>query len=242
MITTHLSTVLVGKNSLAREGLRRILNEEDFTVQASIESGTYLLDQTAEADAPNLIIVDNCDPDQIETELELFRAGYPNARRVVLSDNFQLNHVIDAFKGGADGYIVKQISCEALLESLRLVAMGEKVMPSELAKHLLHMVSDSPAIQPTRNADVARILSEREIMTLRYLLMGHPNKIIARRLDISEATVKVYVKAILRKLRVSNRTQAAIWAVNNGVEFAACDIHDNHDDSDANDYQLEAAE
>lgn len=242
MITTQLSTVLVGKNSLAREGLRRILSEENFTVQASIESGTFLLDQTAEADTPNLIIVDNCEPDQIETELELFKAGYPNARRVVLSDNFKLNNVIDAFKGGADGYIVKEISCEALLESLRLVAMGEKVMPSELARHLLHMVSDTPSVQPARNPDVARILSEREIMTLRYLLMGHPNKVIARRLDISEATVKVYVKAILRKLRVSNRTQAAIWAVNNGIEFAACDMQDNHIEADDADYLLEAAE
>ena len=57
-------------------------------------------------------------------------------------------------------------------------------------------------------------------MTLRYLLLGHPNKVIARRLEISEATVKVYVKAILRKLRVRNRTQAAIWAFNNGIEVA----------------------
>lgn len=241
MISKNLSTVLVGKNSLAREGLRRILNEDNFTVQASIESGTCLLDQSAEADAPNLIIVDGCEPDQIETELELFKTGFPHARRVVLTDSFQLKNVIDAFKGGADGYIVKEISCEALLESLRLVAMGEKVMPSQLARHLLHMASETPVAQPVRNADVARILSEREIMTLRYLLMGHPNKVIARRLDISEATVKVYVKAILRKLRVSNRTQAAIWAVNNGIEFAASDIHADNMDAD-NDYQLEAAE
>lgn len=242
MITKNLSTVVVGKNSLAREGLRRILSEDKFTVNASIESGTCLLDHSANADSPNLIIVDSCEPDQIGAELELFKNGYPNARRVVLSDTFRLNDVIDAFKSGADGYIVKEISCEALLESLRLVAMGEKVMPSQLARHLLDMSSEAPAAQPTRNADVARILSEREIMTLRYLLMGHPNKIIARRLEISEATVKVYVKAILRKLRVSNRTQAAIWAVNNGVEFAACDIRDNNEDFDANTYQLEAAE
>lgn len=242
MISTNLSTVVVGKNSLAREGLRRILSEDEFTVHSSIESGSCLLGQSADADAPNLIIVDSCEPEHVEAELEMFKSGYPNARRVVLSDSFRLNHVIDAFKNGADGYIVKEISCEALLESLRLVAMGEKVMPSQLARHLLNMSADAPAAQPARNADVSRILSEREIMTLRYLLMGHPNKIIARRLDISEATVKVYVKAILRKLRVSNRTQAAIWAVNNGVEFAPCDLQDNQKDDDMDDYLLEAAE
>lgn len=82
-----------------------------------------------------------------------------------------------------------------------------------------------------RNADAApnvsatQVLSEREVLTLRYLLMGHPNKVIAKRLEISEATVKVYVKAILRKLRVSNRTQAAIWAVNAGMEFASSESY-----------------
>ena len=61
-------------------------------------------------------------------------------------------------------------------------------------------------------------LSEREIEILRCLILGYANKVISRRLDISEATVKVHVKAILRKLRVSNRTQAAIWAVKRGLE------------------------
>jgi two-component system nitrate/nitrite response regulator NarL len=158
----------------------------------------------------------------------------------VLSDQFDLDEVVEAFKFGVDGYIVKEISCEALMKSLRLVAMGEKVMPSQLAQHLSGMEERSQAPQLARNPDVSRILSDREITTLRYLLVGHANKVIARRLEISEATVKVYVKAILRKLRVSNRTQAAIWAFNNGVQVVADDVKELDDEMSFDNVQVAA--
>ncbi|MVZ98238.1 response regulator transcription factor [Sphingorhabdus sp. IMCC26285] len=240
MIDTVLSAVVVGKNSLAREGLRRILAEENFSVQASVESGTSFLLANAEDESPNLFILDNSTTDHLESELEALNTSFPKSRKVVLSDQFDLEEVVDAFKFGVDGYIVKEISCEALMKSLRLVAMGEKVMPSQLAKHLSGMEERSQAPQLARNPDVSRILSEREITTLRYLLVGHANKVIARRLEISEATVKVYVKAILRKLRVSNRTQAAIWAFNNGVQVVADDVKELDDDMNFDDVQVAA--
>ncbi|MFN0046808.1 MAG: LuxR C-terminal-related transcriptional regulator [Sphingorhabdus sp.] len=240
MIDTVLSAVVVGKNSLAREGLRRILAEENFSVQASVESGTSFLLTNANDESPNLFILDNSTTDHLESELEALNTSFPKSRTVVLSDQFDLDEVVDAFKFGVDGYIVKEISCEALMKSLRLVAMGEKVMPSQLAKHLSGMEERSQAPQLARNPDVSRILSDREITTLRYLLVGHANKVIARRLEISEATVKVYVKAILRKLRVSNRTQAAIWAFNNGVQVVADDVKELDDEMGFDDVQVAA--
>lgn len=240
MIDTVLSAVVVGKNSLAREGLRRILAEENFSVQASVESGTSFLLANADDESPNLFILDNSTTDHLESELEALNTSFPKSRTVVLSDQFDLDEVVDAFKFGVDGYIVKEISCEALMKSLRLVAMGEKVMPSQLAKHLSGMEERSQAPQLARNPDVSRILSDREITTLRYLLVGHANKVIARRLEISEATVKVYVKAILRKLRVSNRTQAAIWAFNNGVQVVADDVKELDDEMSFDDVQVAA--
>lgn len=226
MITSTLSTVLVGKNSLAREGLRRILSEENFTVEALVESGTSFLSDECDDCSPNLVILDCCDAEHIGDELEVLNNSFPDSHVVVLSDEFEIDQVVHAFKSGADGYVIKQISCEALLESLRLVAMGEKVMPSQLATCLSRVIDQVESPQIQRESDVTRILSEREITTLRYLLVGHSNKLIARRLEISEATVKVYVKAILRKLRVSNRTQAAIWAYNNGVKISPADVAD----------------
>ncbi|WP_373474806.1 LuxR C-terminal-related transcriptional regulator [Sphingorhabdus sp.] len=240
MIDTVLSAVVVGKNSLAREGLSRILAEENFSVQASVESGTSFLLTNAEDESPNLFILDNSSTDHLESELEALNTSFPKSRKVVLSDQFDLEEVVDAFKLGIDGYIVKEISCEALMKSLRLVAMGEKVMPSQLAKHLSGMEDRSQAPQLARNPDVSRILSDREITTLRYLLVGHANKVIARRLEISEATVKVYVKAILRKLRVSNRTQAAIWAFNNGVQVVADDVKELDDEMGFDNIQVAA--
>ncbi|HNW19250.1 MAG TPA: response regulator transcription factor [Sphingorhabdus lacus] len=240
MTDAILSAVVVGKNSLAREGLRRILAEENFSVQASVESGTSFLLANAEDDSPNLFILDNSTTDHLESELEALNASFPKSRKVVLSDQFDLEEVVDAFKYGVDGYIVKEISLDALMKSLRLVAMGEKVMPSQLAQHLSGMEEKSQVPQFARNPDVTRILSEREITTLRYLLVGHANKVIARRLEISEATVKVYVKAILRKLRVSNRTQAAIWAFNNGVQVVADDVKELDDEMNYDDVQVAA--
>jgi two-component system nitrate/nitrite response regulator NarL len=240
MIDTVLSAVVVGKNTLAREGLSRILAEENFSVQASVESGTSFLLTNAEDESPNLFILDNSSTDHLESELEALNTSFPKSRKVVLSDQFDLEEVVDAFKLGIDGYIVKEISCEALMKSLRLVAMGEKVMPSQLAKHLSGMEDRSQAPQLARNPDVSRILSDREITTLRYLLVGHANKVIARRLEISEATVKVYVKAILRKLRVSNRTQAAIWAFNNGVQVVADDVKELDDEMGFDNLQVAA--
>jgi two-component system, NarL family, nitrate/nitrite response regulator NarL len=239
MIDVTLSTVVVGRNSLAREGLRRILNDENFSVSASVESGTSLPNG---CESPNLFILDNSDSEHLESELEILNSSFPTSRTVVLSDQFNLEHVVDAFKFGADGYIVKEISCEALMESLRLVAMGEKVMPSQLAAHLCGAVDQVQAPQLARNPDVTRILSDREITTLRYLLVGHANKVIARRLEISEATVKVYVKAILRKLRVSNRTQAAIWAFNNGIQVVVDDVKEIEADENSFDDVMVAAE
>jgi two-component system nitrate/nitrite response regulator NarL len=242
MIDAAYSTVVVGKNSLAREGLRRILDDENFAVRASVESGTSLVGSTNASDIPNLFILDNSDSDQLEIELELLNSSFPQSRKVVLSDQFHIDDVVEAFKYGADGYIIKEISCEALMESLRLVAMGEKVMPSQLAKFLVGAVEYVKTPQLATNPDVTRILSEREITTLRCLLVGHSNKVIARRLEISEATVKVYVKAILRKLRVNNRTQAAIWAFNNGVKVVADDVGDIEVDDTAYEPASVAAE
>nr|WP_272914659.1 response regulator transcription factor [Aurantiacibacter rhizosphaerae] len=127
--------------------------------------------------------------------------------------------LIDAFEAGADGYILKNISCESLVNSLQLAACGEKVVPGELVKQLPQF-AHATADQVKAEGELSDILSEREIATLRCLVMGYPNKVIARRLDIGEATVKVHVKAILRKLNVQNRTQAAICGVNYGVQAA----------------------
>lgn len=218
---TEVNVALVCANSIMREGLSRILGEEEFVVERSYKNCEAML---AGADGPveasELIVIDVSAAQDVKTEVMALHKAFPKSRLVLLTDEFEYEIMVDSFRAGVDGYIVKEIACRSLVESLRLVTLGEKVLPSALLEHLSDR-SVMPGRSGQSGAELVKLLSEREIETLRCLIMGYPNKVIAHRLDISEATVKVHVKAILRKLMVQNRTQAAIWAVNNGVDANA---------------------
>lgn len=220
---SEVNVALVCANSIMREGLSRILGEEEFVVAHSYRDCDSMLSGEGDPiDESELIVIDVSAAQDVKTEVHALRKAYSNSRLVLLTDEFEYEMMVDSFRAGVDGYIVKEIACRSLVESLRLVTLGEKVLPSALLDHLADR-SVMPGPSGKSGADLVKLLSEREIETLRCLIMGYPNKVIAHRLDISEATVKVHVKAILRKLMVQNRTQAAIWAVNNGVDAnAAC--------------------
>jgi two-component system nitrate/nitrite response regulator NarL len=212
-----VNVALLGRNSIVREGLRRILSDKNFSITQSVSQASNLEAPCGEELArPSLILVDNgvseCDVEILGS----LQQRFPAARVVLLADEFDFGTMVKAFRHGAHGYIVKEISCERLIGALQLVAMGEKVLPSQLADELAVHIPDYEHQDTQKTVDGAK-LSEREMEILRCLIMGCPNKVISRRLSISEATVKVHVKAVLRKLEVKNRTQAAIWAANKGV-------------------------
>jgi two-component system nitrate/nitrite response regulator NarL len=120
-----------------------------------------------------------------------------------------------AMAGGARGFLPKDISAEALQISLALVVLGEDIFtaPASLRGHGVSAIrSPSPA---SAVGNLRAPLSGRETQILRCLQDGLPNKTIARDLDMAEATVKVHLKALLRKINVENRTQAAVWSMNN---------------------------
>ena len=214
---------IVGKNILAREGMRQILNGEIFSVTQSYDSSIGLLEKSERDETPSVVILDETEDETLSAEVEQLNDELPDARVVVLSSDFDFDAMVGAFRAGVDGYIVKRIGCEQLIGSLNLVHLGEKVMPSELAMGLPQRWSQgsTPAMS---ERELGALLSDRESETLRHLILGAPNKVIAGHLDVSEATVKVHVKAILRKLGVQNRTQAAIWAVNNGIDLERSDV------------------
>ncbi|MGB3806026.1 MAG: response regulator transcription factor [Erythrobacter sp.] len=220
---SSVSIAIVSDNSLAREGLRRILEGDEFTVTQSHACSRDMLDSQIGQPGPEIAILDIGEVDTICSEVEACQHAMPKAKVVVLSDEFDFDLMLEAFRIGVDGYIVKRIDCEALIGSLKLVHLGEKVMPSELAKGLPSRWTGR-SMPSMSERELVSLLSEREIETLRFLILGSPNKVIAGHLDISEATVKVHVKAILRKLGAQNRTQAAIWAVNNGIELKSAEM------------------
>lgn len=211
-----IDVVIVGRNAIVREGLRRILSDQGFSVMATEPDQSALL---ADSAPPQMMIVDSPSVEEGLDICALLRTAYPEPRLVLIGDNYDLETISRAFTVGVDGYLVKAIACEALVGALRLILLGEKVVPSQTLEALTSLPS-LPAVPEVLARPSNVDLTEREIEILGRLVLGEANKIISRQLHITEATVKVHVKAILRKLQVLNRTQAAIWAVNNGL-FAA---------------------
>jgi len=219
-------TILIGKSVLIREGIVRILRAKNFRILASV---SCLDELTAAGRSPQLLflIVHTSDDFNLAIEqIELVRNQHPNGRIAVVADQYRQTEPDLAFQAGAAGYFVSAMSCDAFIKSIELVMMGETVFPpaflaasqaikSDQRNKAVASAEGEQAIILAGEDAAAPQLSPRELAILRCLIEGNSNKGIARKIDIAEATVKVHVKAILRKIRVQNRTQAAIWGLNN---------------------------
>ena len=204
---TSSRTILIETNRLFRDGLKHLLNGTRFEVGAEFNTVDLARASAETAETPDLVISGQAVTD--EADLRALRQAFPTARIVVLADGLSVEALRAAMGGGADGFLSKSVSPEALIQSLQLVMLGKKVFPTNLASMLLDMNAISPQ-------NSIRGLSPREQEILQALVTGASNKLIAYKLGITEATVKVHLKTLLRKIDVNNRTQAAIWAMNNG--------------------------
>lgn len=212
-------TVLVGAKTLMREGLKGLLSGTSIRIVAE---AARLTEATAALNGQkaDLALVDVTEfGEELADGIKALRADLPAVKVVLLTDMLDGHQLSASLAAGVDGYLLKEISCDALLQSLHLVMVGEKVFPTELATLLVNGAPSTP--RPGRRVVSESVrdrgLSERELQILQCLAQGDSNKIIANRLEITEATVKVHVKSLLRKINASNRTQAAIWAVNQGL-------------------------
>ena len=123
------------------------------------------------------------------------------------------------FRAGANGYLFMGPTLEPFIKALELVMLGETVLPKAILPLILEREDEVVPVKAPEN--FAPQLSRRERLILRLLAEGHANKVIASEIGIAEATVKVHVKSILFKIGVINRTQAAMWAMNNGLFIGA---------------------
>lgn len=205
---------VVGSSTLFRAGLTSLLGGMSF---GRVMEAAGLGDLSKQANmgrdrTPSLILIEAHTVTASSVVAEA-RMLFPEARVVLMSDDVEIETMSRCFAAGLDGYLLKDIGVESLADSLRLVQMGEKVFPSRLASVMVEYLRRPDEPKVCIDKVRAYQLSEREAEILRCLVTGDSNKLIARKLDIAEATVKVHLKSILKKMRASNRTQAAIWAL-----------------------------
>ncbi|MGF1631389.1 MAG: LuxR C-terminal-related transcriptional regulator [Kiloniellaceae bacterium] len=212
---SEVNTLLIGRNRLFLEGLKSLLRGSAFDVSTEL-SCVGDLDDLDDDLAPELILVElRGEVAELVQDLQQLKEALPGVPVAVLTDERDPHTLAACLNAGADAFLLKDISLEALIHSLKLAMLGQKVMPTELA---MALINGAGGVRPVDGKGIESYgLSDRELEILRCLVIGDANKVIANRLEITEATVKVHMKSLLRKIKAGNRTQAAIWALNHGL-------------------------
>lgn len=202
--------LIVDDHPLMRKGLAQLLAlEPDLDVVGEASSGQEALGLVPGL-APDMVILDlnMAGMNGIQTLKALREAGC-TARITIYTVSDNHDDLSRALRAGADGYLLKDMEPESLLDALREIIEGQLTVSSQLTSAMaraLRYNTETPSIDLS-------MLTERERQILELIAEGQSNKRIARCLDIAEATVKVHVKHLLKKLNMRSRVEAAIWAV-----------------------------
>lgn len=205
------SVLLVDDHPLLRKGLTQLIElEDELIVVGEACNGLEAIKLAKELD-PDLIVLDlNMQGmDGLET-LKRLREEQVSARIVVLTVSDNDEDVVQAITFGADGYLLKDMDPENILEKIKEAALGKMVMSEKLTSILAGAIRKGDTSKPNLLAQ----LTSRELEILKYIAKGLSNKLIARELDISDGTVKVHVKHVLKKLDLRSRVEAAVWMIN----------------------------
>ncbi|TLU62004.1 two-component system response regulator NarL [Thalassotalea litorea] len=206
-----VSILMVDDHPLLRKGLRQLIEfEDELTLVGEASSGAEALELAKQCE-PDLITLDlNMQGmDGLET-LRTLRAQGETARILMLTVSDNDEDVIEAIKSGADGYLLKDMDPDELIEKIKEATLGKMVMSEKLTEVLATALR-----KPDRKGNNGiSLLTSRELEILKLIAKGLSNKLIARELDISDGTVKVHVKHLLKKLQLKSRVEAAVWMVN----------------------------
>lgn len=209
-----LRVLLIDDHTLFREGLTTLLTRRDIQVVAAVGEGQQGIDMARQVDV-DVVLLDLRMPDvDGHSVLKQLRAIDPTMAIVMLTTSADQRDLVDALRAGARGYLLKDMEPDALVEALRDIERGRTVVAPKLTQALAEAIQDP---LPTQPSDPFGELTPREREILGLLAEGQSNKVIARNLGISDGTVKLHVKAILRKLQVHSRVEAAVMAVEQGL-------------------------
>ncbi|MBU0499651.1 MAG: response regulator transcription factor [Gammaproteobacteria bacterium] len=210
-----MRVLLIDDHALFRMGLRELLERREIEVVDAVGDGEEGIALVARHQ-PDVVLLDMRMPGMGGLDvLRRLRADHPRMPIVMLTTSREERDVIDSLQQGAQGYLLKDMEPAELIDALnRIVGKGETVVAGELTAVLARAVQggEKEAAEPMGDALFAE-LTPREREILCHLAEGQSNKVIARNLGISDGTVKLHVKAILRKLNVHSRVEAAVIAV-----------------------------
>lgn len=203
-----IRVLVVDDHRVVRAGLETLLDVvADIELVGSAADGAQAI-ELAGTLRPDVVLMDLSMPvmDGVEATRRIM-AAHPQTHIVVLTSFADQRRVIDAIDAGANGYILKDADSQTLLDAIRAAADGGVPLDPRVA----------PALLAQRRAQRNVDLTDRELEVLRLVGQGLLNKQIARRLDISEKTVKTHLTSVFRRIGVTDRTQAALWAERNGI-------------------------
>ena len=212
-----MRVLLIDDHALVRKGMEELLRSRGVDVVASAGSGEDGI-KAAQELKPDIILLDIKMPGMtgIEALRRMRELGVttPVLMLTMSRDDADLH---GALKGGAQGYLLKDMDPEELVPALKVAISGGNVVAKEMADTLARLVQGKARLdEPARRSAPIADLTPRETEILSHLAEGQSNKMIARELDITDGTVKLHVKSILRKLGMRSRVEAAVFAVEHG--------------------------
>jgi len=214
---TKIGVLVVDDHAVVRRGLKAFLEKEaDLEVVGDADGGEQALDLLARLDSegrrPDVVLMDlQMEPiDGIESTRRI-RARYETVEVVALTSFSEEERVHAALRVGASGYLLKDADADEVASAIRAAHRGELQLDPVVARRLMSSLGDHDRSDSTAD------LTARELEVLSLVGAGKANKTIAAELDMSERTARTHVSNILRKLSLSSRTQAALWAVREGI-------------------------
>lgn len=217
-----LQILLIDDHTLFRVGLEGLLESRGIAVLAAVGDGREGLRLAGELN-PDVVLLDMRMPemDGMDVLRQLRQRGFTNPIAMLTTSSDERD-LVESLRSGAQGYLLKDMEPDQLVVALRDIVAGKTVVAPDLAPVLARVVQGE-SITPVQGSPFAK-LTPRENEILVLLAEGQSNKVIARNLGISDGTVKLHVKSILRKLGVHSRVEAAVIAVEHGLRAGRGDL------------------
>ena len=216
-----IKVLLIDDHTLFRSGVRSLLQRSDrFVVVGEAADGVEGVKRALQLQ-PDVILLDLNMPGMSGVEtLQLILQDRPQAAILMLTVSEEAEDLVAAMQAGARGYLIKNIDADYLIRAVERAAAGESVLAESMAGKLFAQVQRGGAKAPAATSEIDK-LTPREREILACLARGESNKLIARVLDLAESTVKIHVQNILKKLGLSSRVQAAVFAVEHGLNTSS---------------------